>query len=313
MNETIALSPINGRRQSRERGFVAALRAGQCARLIVEGFLRYDAAFRELMRRAPERFAECDWQGSQLDEAERIDLHEQHVESTVAAIHSRCGEQMPTSFWQDTLRHLSLLTEGSPDAELCQTFLCSVVLAVRRTTPGFALPTFPSAFPRARLSAEPAAGLRTFAMRGSLEGVLLPMLKSIPVEAEWADLDESVRQLARALRDRSGASGFAAIDLLDSVFYRFTRAYAVGCLRGSTRQEPLAIELRNGPEGVSIDSILLGETEVSRLVRFTSASFHVDLEHPLETVTCLHGILPWVSKRDLLILVGRPSCNGLYQ
>ncbi len=313
MTYSIAPAPINGRRQTRERGFVSALRAGQCAQLIVEGFLRHDAAFRELMRRAPERFAECDWQGSQLDEAERIDLHERHVESTVAGIEACCAEPMPTSFWQDVLRHLSLLTEGSADAELCQTFLCSVVVAFRRTSPGFALPTFPSAFPRVRQSGEPAAGLRTLALRGSLEGVLEPALRSVPLEADWADRDDSVRQLAQVLRDRSGTAGFAAIDLLDTVFYRFTRAYAIGCLRGSARQEPLAIELRNGPEGVSIDSILLGDAEVSRLVRFTGACFHVELEQPLATVSCLHGILPWVSKRDLLSLVGRPSCTSLYQ
>lgn len=313
MNHSIAPAPLNGRRQARERGFVSALRAGQCAQLIVEGFLRHDAAFRELMRRAPERFAECDWQGSQLDEAERIDLHEQHVASTVVEIHARCPEPMSTSFWQDVLRHLSLLTEGSPDAELCQTFLCSVAGAFRHTAPGFALPTFPSAFPRARLSGEAAAGLRTFTMRGSLDGLVLPMLRAIPLEADWADRDACARQMAQVLRGRSAASGFEAIDLLDTVFYRFTRAYAIGCLRGSGRQEPLAIELRNAPEGASIDSVLMGEVEVSQLFHFTGTCFHVELEQPLAMVNCLHGILPWVSKRDLLSLVGRPSCTSHYQ
>ena len=47
--------------------------AAECAADAVAAFERYNAEFRAVTRRAPARFAERDWQGSQRDAIERID------------------------------------------------------------------------------------------------------------------------------------------------------------------------------------------------------------------------------------------------
>ena len=44
----------------------------ECARHIVEAFARYNAEFRAITRRAPQRFDTRDWKGSQRDAVERI-------------------------------------------------------------------------------------------------------------------------------------------------------------------------------------------------------------------------------------------------
>jgi isocitrate dehydrogenase kinase/phosphatase len=46
-----------------------------CARRITVAFEGYNAAFREITRRAPVRFENCDWAASQRDIVERIELY----------------------------------------------------------------------------------------------------------------------------------------------------------------------------------------------------------------------------------------------
>jgi len=50
MNVALRATPI-------EQAFTSALNAMQCAQRVVEGFLRYNDAFRRITLRAPERFA----------------------------------------------------------------------------------------------------------------------------------------------------------------------------------------------------------------------------------------------------------------
>ena len=72
MNVALRATPI-------EQAFTSALYAMQCAQRVVEGFLRYNDAFRRITLRAPERFAARDWSGSQADAVERIELYGEHI------------------------------------------------------------------------------------------------------------------------------------------------------------------------------------------------------------------------------------------
>src|SRR5690606_34031465 len=49
---------------------------------IVSSFALYNAEFRAITRRAPRRFDERDWQGSQRDSVERIELYDRYVNRT---------------------------------------------------------------------------------------------------------------------------------------------------------------------------------------------------------------------------------------
>ena len=54
-----------------------------CARLLVDAFADYNAEFRLVTRRAPQRFEERDWRGSQKDAVERIELYDKYVTGSV--------------------------------------------------------------------------------------------------------------------------------------------------------------------------------------------------------------------------------------
>ncbi len=62
-----------------EEAFGRAFRAGHIAQLIVGAFLRYNAEFRGITRRARMRFAARDWPGAQADAGERLGLYDRHV------------------------------------------------------------------------------------------------------------------------------------------------------------------------------------------------------------------------------------------
>jgi len=55
-------------------------------------------------------------------------------------------------------------------------------------------------------------------------------------------------------------------------------AYLIGRIHAGSIQVPLAIALLNGPAGIVIDAILLGEDDLSILFSFTRSHFHVDVD-----------------------------------
>ncbi len=59
-------------------------RAVECSAAIVAAFARYNAEYRAITRRAPERFENRDWAGSQADVVERLELYATMVNQTVA-------------------------------------------------------------------------------------------------------------------------------------------------------------------------------------------------------------------------------------
>lgn len=307
---TLATTSIPLRRHGQGRAFVSALRAGHCAQLVAEGFLNYDAAFRDVTRRAPERFAALDWQGSQLDEAERLELYSRQVDRTVADIRSRFAEQIGQPvFWSDFMRHFSILTEGHGHEDGGRAFCHSVLVDLHRSGDIPFVPALPEAAVAHDLSLE-LAGVRRIPMRESLETTIENMLRTLPIEADWAGLVASTAQVARMLRvngDLVQTIGDPhGVEVLEGIFYRFTRAYVVGCLRGIGGRIAFALELKNSEHGMSVQHVLLGAGSVNALFRFSGACFHVELEQPMETAGYLQMLLPDLSTCEFLTLVGRP-------
>ena len=77
--------------------------ASSCASRIAEAFVRYNAEFRAITRRAPIRFDERDWKGSQRDAVERIELYDRFVNQTVAQVQMQLGEHtLDRALWART-------------------------------------------------------------------------------------------------------------------------------------------------------------------------------------------------------------------
>src|SRR3989337_3489091 len=66
----------------------------ECAATLVQSFADYNAHFRAVTRRAPQKFENRDWRGSLRDAVERIELYDKCVNRAVAQMQKRLGEDV---------------------------------------------------------------------------------------------------------------------------------------------------------------------------------------------------------------------------
>jgi isocitrate dehydrogenase kinase/phosphatase len=67
---------------------------------------------------------------------------------------------------------------------------------------------------------------------------------------------------------------------------------------------PLVLALRNGPNGVRVDAVLLDRNDVSILFSFTRNYFHLDHERPYDVMRFLRSLIPKKPIADLYIAIG---------
>jgi isocitrate dehydrogenase kinase/phosphatase len=293
------------------RAFESALYGMRCAQLVVEGFLSYNASFREITRRAIDRFAERDWAGSQRDAVERIELYERWMQAIVVELEGALGDNArQRALWIEVKRHFTNLTDGLPDTEFCKTFFSSVTRQLFGTVGVSADIEFVATDLDPLAAAKPANQVtRVYPMQGELTQLIRKLLESQPLRAPWADLDASAwvvaSTLERMLWQRGELRHIESLEVVDAVFYQSTRAYLVGRMVGSRGTTPIAIALRNTDAGVVVDATMVSEDELSILFGFARSYFHVDLEHVADTVSFLKQLLPKKPAGELFTVLGR--------
>jgi isocitrate dehydrogenase kinase/phosphatase len=293
------------------QAFESALYAMRCAQLVVEGFLSYNASFREITRRAIERFADRDWAGSQRDAVERIELYERWMQAIVVELEGALGDNArQRELWIEVKRHFSNLTHGLPDNEFCKTFFSSVTRQLFGTVGVSADIEFVATDLDPLAAARPDNKVTSiYPMQGDLTQQIRRLLESQPLAAPWADLDASAcvvaSTLERMLWQRGELRHIESLEMVDAVFYQSTRAYLVGRMVIRRVSTPIAIALRNSDAGVVVDATMLSEDEISILFGFARSYFHVDLEHVADTVSFLKQLLPKKPAGELFTVLGR--------
>ena len=290
--------------------FSSALRAGQCAQLIVAGFLAYNAEFRAITQRAPQRFGARDWHGSQADAVERIELYDRFVHGTIDDLERSIGAATrELAFWPDAKRQFANLVEGLPDNEFCKTFFSSVTRRIFKTVGVAPDIEFVATDldPLARAGTHVPLALHR--RETTLAAVAEALLRRIALPARWRHLERSARDLAvelqQQLDDRGEYRPVLGVEVIDELFYHFTRAYVVGRVIGQDFELPLALALRHDGDGVVIDSLMLSEAELGTLFGFARSYLHVDLEHVADAVGYLHRLLPRAPVGELFTVLGR--------
>src|ERR1700754_2703367 len=93
-----------------------------CAGALVQSFADYNAEFRSITRRAPQRFEERDWRGSLRDAVERIELYDKCVLRAVHQMQTRLGEDVTErALWSSIKRRFTELIDALPDLEFDKT------------------------------------------------------------------------------------------------------------------------------------------------------------------------------------------------
>lgn len=287
---------------------------GECAASLVEAFANYNAEYRAITRRAPQRFESRDWRGSQRDAVERIELYDKCINRAVTQMRIRLGEDvMERALWASIKRRFTELIEAFPDREFDKTFFNSVT---RKT---FGTLGVDAAVEFVALDLDPISEIRAqietnvYANRGSLELLFEEVLADFRFRTPYLDFDRSVRIITNEVRAQCELDSDASrpplavekIEFIRSVFYQMTRAYLVGRISGSGWTLPFVLSFKNTESGVLIDAVMMDESTVSILFSFTRSYFHADLPHVGQAVVFLKSILPRKPISELYTVLGR--------
>ncbi len=284
--------------------------AERCSRLIADAFAAYNAEFRAVTRRAPVRFETLDWQGAQRDAVERIELYDRAVDGTVAELCVLLGDQArDRELWKAVRGHFPAQIDGVPDVEFTKTFFSSITRRLFGTV-GVA--------PEIEFVAtelDPLAGIRTqvltgnYVNRGSLALLVEDLLGDLRFRAAWRDFEKTVQyvvgEIGAHLQGAGERRSVGQIEIIRPVFYQVTRAYVVGRITGRGFSRPLVLALKNTPQGMYVDAVMLSEDDVSIVFGFTRSYFHVDLERVGEAVVFLRQLVPRKPVSELFTVLGR--------
>jgi isocitrate dehydrogenase kinase/phosphatase len=286
----------------------------ECASTLVRAFADYNAEFRAITRRAPQRFEARDWRGSQRDSVERIELYNLCINRVVAQLHTRLGEDVAErALWSSIKRRFTELIEMLPDREFDKTFFNSVTRRTFRTVGVDAAVEF-VALDLDHISAiTTPIETTTYLNRGALELLFEEVLADFRFRTPYLDFERSVRILTNEVRAQCyatkdsdhGPLQVEQIELVRTVFFQISRAYVVGRISGRGWRLPFVLALKNSERGVLIDAVMMDESTVSILFSFTRSYFHADLSHVGQAIVFLKSILPRKPVSELYTVLGR--------
>jgi isocitrate dehydrogenase kinase/phosphatase len=278
----------------------------ECAKAIRDAFNEYNLEFRLITQRAQRRFETRDWKGSQRDSVERIELYKLFVKRTVTELKRRLGFlSRDKSLWKAIKHCCEPLLTNYIDSEFTKTFFNSITRQIF-TTVGFdADVEFIALNHKPLTQTSKAIKSRIYHRRDeSLEplfdGLLADFAFAVPYRNKAADTALIVRQITE-----HGPVGIDKMEMLEPVFFQITRAYLVGRVFYGETSSPLVIALKNTPEGIIVDAVLMTVTDVSILFSYTRSYFQVDLEAVSDAVVYLKALLPHKTEGELFTVLGR--------
>ena len=281
-----------------------------CAREIAAAFVRYNAEFRAITRRAPLRFDARDAKASQRDAVERIDLYDRFVNRTVTELKAQLGERaLDRALWMQIKADFPAEIATLPDPEFAKTFFSSTtrrLFATEGVAPEIEF-LATDLDPLANITS--AVGTNTYLNHGSLPLLFEDVLGDVRFRSPWKDLDQSILYVASEvtahLHAKNERRQILRVEMIRPVFYQVARAYLVGRVVGRDFLLPLVIALKNTDRGILVDAVMLSEGDVSIVFSFTKSYFHVDLERVGEAVLFLKSILPIKPVSELFTVLGR--------
>ncbi|MCE7903994.1 MAG: bifunctional isocitrate dehydrogenase kinase/phosphatase [Gammaproteobacteria bacterium PRO9] len=154
--------------------------------------------------------------------------------------------------------------------------------------------------------------IREAAPGSTLEDAIDFFLSGTPWKEGYADA-AAVRRFAVAeIRAVLAARGLGqagnddlGIDVLEAVFYRATRAFLVGRIRGGDWSSPLIIAFAHADAGIVVDAVMMSEYEVRPLFGYSRSYFHADLPDVEPAVRYLSEIMPGKPVDEIYTVLGR--------
>ena len=280
----------------------------RCARLIYDGFERYNRQFRRITDRARRRFEERDWKGQIQDIGERVELYDKWCltiqrqlrrELDAAADRREC--------WRQVRDLYGSRLENVPDAGFMKTFFNSISRRTFGTMGADGMLEFSPP--------PPDEGLESLAKRRypcwhEVETGFRRVLRDFKFREPYRDAGRDAHCMATEVLDHAGrlgmdASGFQRLEFIDSHFFQGARAYLVGRIIHRRLTLPVVVALENTGDGVRVDAVLLEESQVANVFSYTRSYYFTDPTSVVGAVQFLHSILPRKPIDELYTVLGR--------
>jgi isocitrate dehydrogenase kinase/phosphatase len=271
--------------------------AALCAEAARDAFVEYERHFDEITRRARDRFLNREWRGSLDDARERLLLYSLILSSLTNRVNELMAERLnDRSVWIATKAAYSALIAKSSRWEIAESFFNSLTRRVFATEGvnqviEFVDTDFDAPVELAQVIM-PFSGATT-------SDLLFQLLTTAFPEDAWHDLEGAVSAAAERL------GNIDQIEAVQSIFYRGGGAYIVGRAITSVPSTPIAFCLLHPDEsGITLDAVLIGETDLAILFSYTRAYFRVNEEHAFALVRWLRTLMPGKRLADLYNAIG---------
>ena len=279
------------------------------AQAILERFNTFHSAFKDITRRAAERFLERDWHGLQDDAMKRLDLYRRAADAIEDIIRRLLGDRVKDKLaWAGMKAVYSGRIFHQDDRELAETFFNSITRRIF-TTVGVdpRIEFVDSDFDTPPAPSIPELG-RSYSPDADPVDSIRAILEDCGFGAKFRDPAGQATAVARRIRSQLSARGtdcvVERIDMVGSIFFRNKEAYLVGRIVTASDTLPLAIALHHQPEGIVVDAVLLDEDSLSILFSFTRSYFFVCTERPCHLVHFLKSIIPHKRTAELYTAIG---------
>lgn len=279
------------------------------ARLTLDAFDAFDGQFRTITRRAQPRFEKQDWPGARRDASERLDLYEHVLDRIAAELESALGTQArEQTVWAAAKPHYGDLVAQRYDIDRAETFFNSVTRKMLRTIGINRDVEFFYLHPRTASSLHAESVYRTYRNITNTRSLVRTILESCTFNVRYENIDRDAGLVADEidlhLWPTVGTATEYAIDVVQAIFYRNKEAYIVGRILAGKRTVPLIIPLTNGESGISAETVLLRESDVSIVFSFAYSYFFVDVERYDALIDFLRSIIPHAELAELYTSLG---------
>jgi isocitrate dehydrogenase kinase/phosphatase len=271
--------------------------AALCAEAARDAFVEYERHFDEITRRARDRFLNREWRGSLDDARERLLLYSLILSSLTNRVNELMVERLnDRSVWIATKAAYSALIAKSSRWEIAESFFNSLTRRV------FATEGVNQAIEFVDTDFDAPVELAQVIMLFSgatTSDLLFQLLTTAFPEDAWHDLEGAVSAAAERL------GNIDQIEAVQSLFYRGGGAYIVGRAITRAASTPIAFCLLHPDEsGITLDAVLIGETDLAILFSYTRAYFRVNEEHAFALVRWLRTLMQGKRLADLYNAIG---------
>ncbi len=281
------------------------------AQAILDAFDHYRDEFRTITSGARLRFEQARWSDIQLASTARINLYEDCVQATANELERSPAAEfiLDVGCWPDIRQAYITLIDQRFDDELAETWFNSIFTSLHQhdqisDNTMFVHSSRPATRPPSRIPLT-----RGFISDGSLDGLVRQILDEHSFDAPWANFERDCKMIIEHLRQ--GLPEWAqkdrglTVELIQSVFYRNKGAYLVGRVISQQEQWPFVLPLiHQEHEGISVDTLITDESQVSIIFSFTRSYFMVEAAVPAEMVAFLKQLLPGKHIAELYTAIG---------